>query len=680
MLNKKFFALSILASLLAFGCSDDAKKKDSAPAVTAECNNGVLEGSEVCDGDNFADGARVCPTGHTIDDVNKITCNSDCTLNTSACEAIDTSKCGNDALDGNEECDKAAFVAEKRVCPNGYEVDEIEKLVCTESCTIDKGACTPKCSNGKIDDDEVCDGDKFADGKRVCPEGYTVDDVSKITCKSDCTLDTSACEKDENNTCDNGELDGDEVCDGDKFADGKRVCPNGYTVDDVSKITCTADCTLNTSACVPESGDGVRCENNVLQYCMDGECDEENCSAFHAICDVDAVACIPVDFTCDGTVIKLTGTEFSYDCANNKALEGNLKDDVLCNTYHGCADVACVGDDIKICDESTCEIYDTCEPGLCSDREPECLVCQPDAFECAVDDETGLAVARMCIDGEGWLEDICAKGWACDVTKNGCYNADPCSDPGEGICTGSDDKTYKYCNPTTNAWETTVCISDCDADSGCGTCGDTFKQDFEVCDESVTDIQYKPTCEERFGRDHKWTGTPACNDTCSGYVTGTCKIKEDKEITSWTIDNLEKLKKEGKIDLKGGMKTTEAVDGGWRVGPWGNAKSPAFDTRYIAFISSETDSSKYDSLAFTFDVMRNSKGPKALKVAFYDGDTKFFESKEITVTTSVVSQRVGKLDPKTSGKISVRVSAYKSDEVSTGTMTISNMRLLGTLK
>ena len=311
----------------------------------------------------------------------------------------------------------------------------------------------------------------------------------------------------------------------------------------------------------------------------------------------------------------------------------------------------------------------------------ECIACHADAIECSTNAANGRAVAKMCMYGEGWLDEECAEGWACDPAHDGCYNPDPCNTPGESICTGEGNKTYKVCNED-HTWVSTVCATECDPEDGCGTCGDTFKQESEVCDDSVTDIQYKPTCAERFDkkREYKWTGVPACNSTCSGYVTGTCKHKDEVNIESWSITNLEQMKKDGIIDLKGGMTTSDAVDGGWRVGPWGNAKSPDWTGRYISFISSKNNINDYDTLIFNFKVKRNNSGPTKMKVAFYDGTEKKYESAEYIVTTSDSEYSFRKLDPVINGKLSVRISAYKSDSQSAGTMTISNMKLLGTKK
>ena len=76
---------------------------------------------------------------------------------------------------------------------------------------------------------------------------------------------------------------------------------------------------------------------------------------------------------------------------------------------------------------------------------------------------------------------------------------------------------------------------------------------------------------------------------------------------------------------------------------------------------------------------RSDVGPQKLKVAFYDGDAQIFVSDEISVKTSESDVSIRKIDPNASGKISVRISGYNSSNGS-GTMTLTNMKLLGTQK
>ena len=238
-MNKKFLALGILASLLVFGCSDDTKKKDK-PGTTAICNNGVLEGNEICDGSEFAAGKRVCPDGYTVSDETLITCTDVCELNLAACALVNTANCNNDHLDEGEECDGEDFDTAKRVCPSGSSVDDVNKLTCKDNCTIDKSACVVEGS--KCQEDAVrCDGSKWG----VCVDGQWLEE--------DCSPAGKVCSE----------------------ADG---CIFDYKGS---------------------------CNNNVLHFCDGDDCIDQDCTELHAICDATTADCIPTDFTCDGTVLKL---------------------------------------------------------------------------------------------------------------------------------------------------------------------------------------------------------------------------------------------------------------------------------------------------------------------------------------------------------------------------------------
>ncbi len=666
-MNKKFFAVSILACLFAFGCSDDAKKKDAPAPAAAECNNGVLEGGEICDGDQFAEGKRVCPTGYTVDDVSKITCTDSCALDTTAC-VPENSNCGNSALDEGEVCDGELFAEGQRVCPNGYSVDDVSKITCTASCALDTTACVAdnpedKCGNGELDEGEDCDGELFAEGKRECPTDFTVDDVNKIKCTSACVIDSSACtEKCVENT---------QMCDGNVY----KVCVQQTWLDeDCSKTHKTCS---ETNGCVIEYK--ASCNNNVLHMCEgegeNEECIDQDCTELASVCDAENADCVPTAFTCDGSKVKITGTELEYDCANNRNKTGLARDSQFCNSVYGCSDVVCIGDNltVMVCNTDDCDTLDeACDPGMCSDKIQACKECADGAVQCTGD------VAKVCVDGKWKTEDCDAKYWKCDEAQGGCYNPDPCPTEDESKCDG---EVYKLC--INNTWVTDDCGADewrkCDATNGCvsktSVCGNGNKEAGEACDG---DQVYK-TCAD-FDRNYKWEGKPACNDTCSKVVTGTCVHKAEVEIDSWTITNLATMKNNGRIDLKGGMTTSKPTEeGGWIVGPWGTASSPAFDDRYVSFISNVNDSSKYDTLIFNFTVKRNSVGPQKLKVAFYDGDTKIYESEEVSVKITDTDVNIRKVDPNASGKISVRVSGYGSANGS-GTMTLSKMKLLGTNK
>ena len=268
-MNRKFWTLGILAAMCFFGCSEDDGNSTSTSGNSCN-NNGVLDAGEVCDGDKFVEGKRVCPEGKVL-------------------------------AEGKTEAD----------------------IKCSDKCAlVTEGVCidaeeTKTCGNKKLDEGEVCDGDKFAEGKRVCPEGKVLAEgktEADITCSDKCALVTEGVcvDAEETKTCGNGKLDEGEVCDGDKFAEGKRVCPEwaelveGKTEAD---ITCTNKCTLDTREA---------CHGDLLEKC-DG--------TKYCLCNPDGTDC-----SCE-------------DCMDNEKLEtGNL---ITCEESDGsatCVEAKCTYD------------------------------------------------------------------------------------------------------------------------------------------------------------------------------------------------------------------------------------------------------------------------------------------------------------------------------------------------
>ncbi len=269
--NNRFAGLRFLTAIsmivLAAGlsaCSDDS----STSGLTTTCGNGELDANEICDGNKFKDGVKVCPDGLILKDEAAFKCTDTCGIDISkACAAP---SCGDGVLTGGEVCDGDQFRDGVKVCPTGMVELETPVWGCTKNCVLDiTNACkvhdsgnqcqeNKKCGNGELDEGETCDGSSFKDGVKVCPSGMDELETPTWGCTQTCQLDiTNACKPhNTDNKCGNGELDEGEVCDGLLFAEGAKTCPSGYKVVSDRDLFRCHECALDTKyACIPDSKD-----------------------------------------------------------------------------------------------------------------------------------------------------------------------------------------------------------------------------------------------------------------------------------------------------------------------------------------------------------------------------------------------------------------------------------------
>ncbi|MGC4116555.1 MAG: PPC domain-containing protein [Myxococcales bacterium] len=301
-------------------------------AKPADCGNNAINGTEQCDGTNL--NSKTCVTeGYASGNV---TCNADCTLNTSACVAA--ANCGNGTIDGTEQCDKTNLNG-KTCVTEGYATGDV---TCKANCTLDTSACVAaaSCGNGTIDGTEQCDKTNL-NGKTCVTEGYASGDV---TCKANCTLDTSACVAAAN--CGNGTIDGTEQCDKTNL-NGKTCVTEGYASGDV---TCKANCTLDTSACVAAAS----CGNGTI----DGteQCDKTNLNNKTCVtegyasgnvtcksnCTLDTSACVAAASCGNGTIDGTEQCDKTNLNGKTCVTEGYASGNVTCKTNCTLDTSACV--------------------------------------------------------------------------------------------------------------------------------------------------------------------------------------------------------------------------------------------------------------------------------------------------------------------------------------------------
>ena len=83
------------------------------------------------------------------------------------------------------------------------------------ACSLD-AVVDPECGNGVLDDDEICDAEILS-YEASCPAGMHLPQGESLSCNADCSLNTNACVPDESpKTCGNGVLDDGEICDAEK--------------------------------------------------------------------------------------------------------------------------------------------------------------------------------------------------------------------------------------------------------------------------------------------------------------------------------------------------------------------------------------------------------------------------------------------------------------------------------
>ena len=231
--------------------SGNATDPDDTGPVFMECGNGIVEGSERCDGENF-DGWTCETQGF---DGGVLSCRDDCDkLITEECFFF---FCGNGSIQGGEVCD-LTDTADETCITQGFESGI---LSCNANCSeFDTSTCGV-CGNSVIDGADVCDTGELA-GEDCESQGF---EYGTLACNSTCDgYDTVGC-----GLCGDNSLGGSEACDGPDL--GGATCAalglGGGT------LGCQASCSFDVSLCDIQGGslvtvritDGMLRAYNIIQ-------------------------------------------------------------------------------------------------------------------------------------------------------------------------------------------------------------------------------------------------------------------------------------------------------------------------------------------------------------------------------------------------------------------------------
>jgi len=678
-------------------CADNAEKVVVCkPDQTCDANKGCVdnENKDKCDASTFQ---PKCDTRNNVwlkgcngDDYIRVNCS-----NTQTCDnekGCITTSCTNStpiSCDGSIATECVDGVLKNTNCAYSMQI-----CVPEQGCVVpEESKCDPATSVAKCSDNNVlvyCDANESVQRTMSCPDG-TFCDSDKHGCRKatqegeSCKINETKCEGNMLWMClDDGK--GNGVWLGDECSSRGKSC-----IQDASGAACK-----DTYSAV--------CDNNTLTICDGNSCIDENCTLNGKICDEEAQDCVDAaGFTCNDSTITVeakTGDFYAYDCASN----GDGK--VGCNTAYGCSDEFCTDTTYNVCGVSStgieCLTENCAESGsTCSDAYKDCISCDSATFKatCSGDTATycdrGKIVTQDCTDNS--LED---GAWSC-VEGEGCVAANPCEVEDEISCILDDPKHYNVCIGGA------LYVESCDKTSTCSSevsqsvfdstqlCGNGVLETGEKCDPGDADNApsaiYK-SCSDLWPDSFKtgaYIGAPSCKSDCSGFDSSSCTPAEDFAHSTryWKITDttsLAELAKANLISIAGGFTTTTATDGKWTIGPWGNASNPAFDNRYISLVPNDTDTldpSAYAVLGLRFTVSRNAKGPKKLKVRFYNGSDAIDTSDAIDITTTdTMRWAFVKVPSKYTDTLSIRISAYDSETANGGNMTLSDISLVGVLK
>ncbi|MBU1238569.1 hypothetical protein KKF84_09975 [Myxococcota bacterium] len=229
-------------------CDDDCQFDLSACQVTGRCGDGLLQtASESCDGTDL--GGATCLDVSTQDGI--LSCNTDCTFNTSACNL---NPCGNGTVDttASEECDGTNL--------NGETCDSLGyyggNLACDTSCKFNLSQCAAagSCGDGILHAafGESCDG--IETGGETCESmGYY---GGNLACDTSCEFDLTDCR--DAGSCGDGILQAEhgEECEPSLMTPGTRCMDVGF-FEGGSGLFCNSSCKYDGCASVTKLSVGL---------------------------------------------------------------------------------------------------------------------------------------------------------------------------------------------------------------------------------------------------------------------------------------------------------------------------------------------------------------------------------------------------------------------------------------
>ncbi len=254
-------------------------QNDPACAGAPFCGDGILNGDEMCDGNEFLMDSVLCEDWSFEFESGTVTCNHDCTINMEKCiPYVPPQNCGNGIVDEDEQCDGSSFADMYREPMTTSSCRDFSlffsggTLSCNDNCTVNTENCTSDleemgiCGNGILETGEFCDGDLYNDELDLtCNSWWSGFTDGNLVCDENCDFSLENCTAE--NYCGDGLIGDDEYCDGKAIMLDTNACADWSVRYSSGKVSCFDNCTLDNSECTLTPEAAELCGNGIL----DGE-------------------------------------------------------------------------------------------------------------------------------------------------------------------------------------------------------------------------------------------------------------------------------------------------------------------------------------------------------------------------------------------------------------------------
>ena len=420
--------------------------------------------------------------------------------------------CGNGRIDNEEPCDGSLFLDDKIQCSQWDSTYSAGHVSCTSNCEIDYSNCLIAlgCGDHFLDPGELCDGSLFINNKTQCTQWDSKYNGGNVSCTSTCEIDYSQCTLPA--YCGDNIVNNSEVCDGSNFKDNKTQCAQWDNKYSSGNVICTSDCQIDYSNCTlaPYCGDnivnnGESCDGTTFKY------NKRRCMQWDSKYSAGNVSCTS-DCQIDYSNCTLAPYCGDHIINNAEACDGtNFKDNkTQCaqwDSKYGSGNVTCTSD-CQI-DYSNCTLAPYCGDNIVNNGE-------------SCDGTTFKYNKRRCMQWDSkYSAGFVSCTNDCQIDYSQCTLAPYCGDHivnNSELCDGSsfiDNKTQ--CSQWDSKYSAgnVICTNTCEIDfSQCTLapyCGDNILNNSEACDGA----QFKDNKTQCAQWDSKYgSGNVTCTNDC----------------------------------------------------------------------------------------------------------------------------------------------------------------------